>query len=173
MSSVMSESKKVVDSFRGEYFFLSNFYPCKVCYPHYFEKVFPSAEHAYVFAKASDELQKSDKFYETIINLTTTEVKKYGREGFPLREDWDTKKKLRVMEIILASKFRENKDIKDKLKKLYYDGVEFVEGNDWGDTFWGVCNGVGKNHLGKLLYKTAVYVSMCDSMERYGETSWY
>ena len=28
---------------------------------------------------------------------------------------------------------------------------ELVEGNEWGDVFWGVCKGVGDNHLGKLL----------------------
>lgn len=25
------------------------------------------------------------------------------------------------------------------------------EGNTWGDKFWGVCDGEGENHLGKLL----------------------
>ena len=30
---------------------------------------------------------------------------------------------------------------------------ELIEGNWWGDTYWGVCNGVGENHLGKLLMK--------------------
>jgi predicted NAD-dependent protein-ADP-ribosyltransferase YbiA (DUF1768 family) len=30
---------------------------------------------------------------------------------------------------------------------------ELVEGNWWNDTFWGVCNGVGENNLGKLLMK--------------------
>lgn len=29
--------------------------------------------------------------------------------------------------------------------------AELIEGNHWGDTFWGVCNGVGQNNLGKLL----------------------
>jgi predicted NAD-dependent protein-ADP-ribosyltransferase YbiA (DUF1768 family) len=26
-----------------------------------------------------------------------------------------------------------------------------VEGNTWGDAYWGVCGGVGKNRLGELL----------------------
>ena len=29
--------------------------------------------------------------------------------------------------------------------------AELVEGNTWNDTYWGVCNGVGHNHLGKIL----------------------
>ena len=30
---------------------------------------------------------------------------------------------------------------------------ELIEGNHWGDVFWGVCKGVGENHLGKILMK--------------------
>ena len=30
---------------------------------------------------------------------------------------------------------------------------ELIEGNTWNDTYWGVCNGVGKNTLGQLLMK--------------------
>jgi predicted NAD-dependent protein-ADP-ribosyltransferase YbiA (DUF1768 family) len=29
--------------------------------------------------------------------------------------------------------------------------AELVEGNTWGDRFWGVCAGRGQNHLGRLL----------------------
>jgi predicted NAD-dependent protein-ADP-ribosyltransferase YbiA (DUF1768 family) len=28
---------------------------------------------------------------------------------------------------------------------------ELIEGNWWGDVIWGVCNGKGENHLGKIL----------------------
>lgn len=28
-----------------------------------------------------------------------------------------------------------------------------IEVNNWGDTYWGVCNGIGDNHLGKILMK--------------------
>jgi predicted NAD-dependent protein-ADP-ribosyltransferase YbiA (DUF1768 family) len=31
------------------------------------------------------------------------------------------------------------------------DDRELIEGNTWGDTYWGVCGGRGKNMLGKLL----------------------
>ena len=30
---------------------------------------------------------------------------------------------------------------------------ELVEYNPWHDTYWGVCDGVGQNKLGKLLMK--------------------
>ena len=28
---------------------------------------------------------------------------------------------------------------------------ELIEENHWGNTFWGVCNGIGENNLGNLL----------------------
>ena len=31
------------------------------------------------------------------------------------------------------------------------DGHELIEGNWWRDFYWGVCNGKGENHLGKLI----------------------
>ena len=30
-------------------------------------------------------------------------------------------------------------------------GSELIEGNTWGDRFWGVSRGIGENHLGKIL----------------------
>lgn len=37
-------------------------------------------------------------------------------------------------------------------EKLLATGVVNIEeGNSWGDTFWGVCEGHGENHLGKLI----------------------
>lgn len=41
----------------------------------------------------------------------------------------------------------------DKLRSmLLATGEEYlVEGNTWGDKYWGVCGGIGLNHLGKLL----------------------
>lgn len=31
--------------------------------------------------------------------------------------------------------------------------AELVEGNWWNDRYWGVCNGRGENHLGKILMR--------------------
>ena len=36
--------------------------------------------------------------------------------------------------------------------------AELIEGNNWGDTFWGVCNGRGENMLGKLLMEIRDYL---------------
>ena len=51
----------------------------------------------------------------------------------------------------LVSKFKLDKVLRFKLLDTY--PAELIEGNTWGDTYWGVCNGAGKNMLGKLLMK--------------------
>lgn len=38
---------------------------------------------------------------------------------------------------------------------------ELVEGNTWGDTFWGVCKGKGRNELGKILMKVREEFRKC------------
>ena len=36
-------------------------------------------------------------------------------------------------------------------KLLDTGDTELIEGNNWHDTFWGVCKGKGQNNLGKIL----------------------
>lgn len=66
-----------------------------------------------------------------------------------MRSDWE-EVKLGVMEGLLREKFS---DPELRRKLLATGERELVEGNDWGDSFWGVCAGRGKNHLGRLLMK--------------------
>lgn len=130
---------KTIDSFKNEYAFLSNFYPCFV---EYGGLRFPSVEHAYQAAKCRD---RSDMVKFTVIP-TPGEAKKAGRL-VAMRDDWELIK-LDVMTDLVAQKF-ERPDLKAKL--LQTRDSEIVEGNWWNDTFWGVCKGVGCNHLGKIL----------------------
>ena len=66
-----------------------------------------------------------------------------------LRKDWEDVK-IQVMENGLRLKFQ---DPTLRKKLLATEDEELVEGNPWGDRYWGVCNGSGKNKLGKLLMK--------------------
>ena len=50
---------------------------------------------------------------------------------------------------ICYCKFAHNDDLKEKL--LATGDAELIEGNTWNDTYWGVCRGKGKNHLGKII----------------------
>jgi predicted NAD-dependent protein-ADP-ribosyltransferase YbiA (DUF1768 family) len=66
-----------------------------------------------------------------------------------LRPDWESIK-LDVMETAVRIKFT---DPELAAKLIATGDEELIEGNWWNDTFWGVCNGVGENHLGKILMK--------------------
>ncbi len=50
---------------------------------------------------------------------------------------------------LLRAKFTQNSEIRQKL--LDTGSAYLEETNYWHDTFWGVYNGNGENHLGKLL----------------------
>ncbi len=137
--------KTIIDSFTGDYNFLSNFYPCKVKLD---DVVYPSVEHAYQAAKTLD-LDDRKPFYKRPLP-TAGESKKLGRK-LKIRPDWESIK-LKVMEDLLIQKFAD-KDLEKRL--LETEDATLIEGNWWGDNFWGVDKKKGgQNHLGKLLMKT-------------------
>lgn len=131
----------MINSFRNENFFLSNMYECDVCYEGI---IFSSAEAAFQAAKCADK----DEMY-SFIGLNGYEAKRKGRT-VKLRKDWNDKR-VEIMYDIVKSKFTLNPSLRIKL--LNTGDKKLIEGNTWGDTFWGVCNGVGKNYLGKILMK--------------------
>lgn len=138
---VNSPSPRKINEFQGKYRFLSNFWPARV---HYEGKVYASVEAAYQAAKCSDPKDRvqfqnlSDPF----------QAKKLGKK-VALRRDWDGIK-LSLMETLLREKF----SIPELAQLLLDTGDALLEeGNTWGDTYWGICRGQGKNHLGKLLMK--------------------
>jgi ribA/ribD-fused uncharacterized protein len=130
----------VIDSFTGKYRFLSNFHPATVVLDGVFYR---SVENAYQAAKTLDP-RKRVKFED----CSPGEAKRYGR-ALTLRDDWDDTLKLAVMYELIRQKFAVGSLLSDKL--LATGTEELVEGNYWGDTFWGVCKGQGTNYLGKIL----------------------
>ena len=131
----------MINEFQGEYRFLSNFWPAKVVLDNV---QYPSVEHAYMAAKTTD-IRIRKKIKE---QPTPSLAKKLGR-SIQLRPDWEMIK-LGVMESLVRQKFQEP-TLKAKL--LATHNRELIEGNNWNDTFWGVCRGKGSNHLGKILMK--------------------
>lgn len=128
-----------IQSFKGEYSFLSNFYPVNITVEGI---TFPSVEHAYVACKTTDI-----RVREVISRVDSPgKVKRLGRE-LVLSDGWDDMK-IPVMFGLLVQKFNYPELHRMLKSTLPHD---LVEGNWWGDTFWGVCRGVGDNHLGKLL----------------------
>lgn len=130
----------MIDSFRGAYRCFSNFFPCSVDLDGF---QYPSVEHAYQAAKTCDPVERM------IIRMMPRagQTKSYGRQIKHLYPDWDLVK-IEIMRGLLRQKFA---DLALKWILLNTGSEELVEGNYWGDTFWGVCNGTGENWLGRLL----------------------
>ena len=129
----------MIDSFKGKYYFLSNFYSAPVTYDGL---TFQNNEAAFQAAKCiNPELRKQ------FINLNPSKAKKLGR-SVKLRKDWE-QVKVQIMKEICKAKFDQNEDLK---KQLLATGKQTLEeGNTWGDRIWGTVDGVGQNHLGKIL----------------------
>lgn len=131
--------KEKIDRFVGDYAFLSNFFPSTIVIDGL---TFKTAEHAYQAQKAT-----IDKDIEIIATAPTPgRAKSLGRK-IVIRSDWDLIK-IDVMKLILREKFK-NPILRELL--LMTGDVELIESNEWNDRFWGVCKGVGQNHLGLLL----------------------
>lgn len=130
---------QAIDSFRGEYGFLSNFHKCRV---EFEGMVYPSVEHAFQAAK------NPDPEYRSLIATVGSPVtaKRMGKKT-QLRPDWEEVKEGIMLEL-LKSKFSDPA-LREKL--LATGDAELIEGNNHWDRFWGVCRGEGLNKLGKLL----------------------
>lgn len=129
----------MIDRFDGEYAFLSNYSasPFRVDYV-----LFPTMEHYFQANKADNQ----NDYLRIAYAPTPGEAKRLGRK-IQLRPDWE-KIKDNIMLTGLRKKFADP-ELRNLL--LATGDEELVEGNYWGDTYWGVCNGVGQNKLGKLL----------------------
>jgi ribA/ribD-fused uncharacterized protein len=129
----------MIEKFSGPHRFLSNFYPCTIIYGGI---TYPSVENAYQACK-SDDLVVRGIFGK----ISAKEAKRLGRNI--VMSIYFEGRKLELMEQLLWQKFSY-----PPLKELLLNtgDEELVEGNDWGDRFWGV-DGNGENHLGKILMK--------------------
>lgn len=128
-----------INSFRDEYYFLSNFYECLVTYNGL---TYKNNEAAFQAQKC---INRKDR--EKFCNLSASESKKLGRRVV-LRKDWEDIK-IKVMTDIVKAKFEQNEDLQKKL--LATEDAYLEEGNTWGDRIWGTVNGVGANNLGRIL----------------------
>ena len=131
-----------ISSFRGRYEFLSNFYRAPILI---WGLWWETNEHAFQAAKTTT-LEWSEK-----IRLAPTPdgAKSYGRQC-PLRDDWDEERDDVMLEVVRA-KFAQHNDLRTRL--LETGDAELIEGNHWGDTYWGQVQGHGQNKLGKILMR--------------------
>ncbi len=133
----------MIDKFDGQYAFLSNFYNSPIR-PFDDDILYPTVEHAFQAQKTLNiSIRK-----EIAAQPTPGKAKAIGR-NIILRSDWRDIR-IQIMYRALKAKF---KDTKLAQKLLSTGNEKLVEGNWWGDKYWGVCNGEGENNLGKLLMK--------------------
>lgn len=135
------QEPEMIDLFREEYEFLSNFYPAKMR----FEGIsYHNAEAAYQAQKCADP-----KAREQFAELYADEAKRLGQR-VELRSDWD-KVKVRIMEQVVRAKFAQNLLLARRLAET--GNKPLLEGNYWHDLFWGIDlkTREGENHLGRIL----------------------
>jgi ribA/ribD-fused uncharacterized protein len=138
-----------IDSFSGDFEFLSNFYDKMVYYNGLY---YATSEHAYQTAKTIIPGEM-----DLVRNCRTPgQAKRMAskkKEKITLRPGWNDMRYDVMLEIV-RSKFKDP-DLRQKLIDTF--PVPLVEGNTWHDNFWGNCicldckNKEGHNWLGFIL----------------------
>lgn len=150
----MTSTKPIV-SFTGSHYFLSNFFEAPVRIGNFTFKTNEAAFQAAKYqAMVGEEQDKSDYVASILMASTPGETKKLGRRVDINTDAWDSMK-VRHMKDIVRAKFDQNHDLRAKL--MHTGSGILVEGNDWGDVFWGRCNGRGMNILGVILMELRGY----------------
>lgn len=154
----------IIDSFTGEYAFLSNFYQSPIQMDigrGVGLVVFPTAEHLFhAFKVLYCGMTPEDEAKEIahISKFTTPGLaKKYGRT-LPLDVTRWNKDSTAYMEWAVTLKFLQNNDLLFLL--LCTGDSTLIEGNTWGDKIWGQVNGVGENRLGNILMRVRSVLSL-------------
>jgi ribA/ribD-fused uncharacterized protein len=133
-----------INGFQGAFRFLSNFWPCYLVYENI---TYPTTEHAYQAAK----IENSDIKLLIRDCPTPAEAKDYFETNkITPSPGWTIEKKLSVMKKLVTLKFGGQDPFLTRTL-LETGNTILIEDNTWNDQFWGVCNGIGDNHLGKLL----------------------
>ena len=143
VSVVKSLETTPIIEFQNQYFWLSNFFATPVAMDGY---VFPASENAFMSGKSKDITWK--QFCTTETNPGA--MKSAGRK-VKLIDNWDV---IRIDAMLKALRAKFSDPIL-RAKLLATGNRQLIEGNRWGDKFWGVCiktpQHVGQNNLGKLL----------------------
>ena len=126
--------------FRKQYYFLSNMCPCSL------GVAINGKIYKFTCVEAAFQAHKCPERADEFENIDSHTAKKLGRR-VPLRADWEQVKD-QIMLNLVTAKFMQNPDLHRRLRDIK---GEITEENTWGDTYWGVCNGIGENHLGKIL----------------------
>ena len=130
-----------ITSFRGDYFPLSNFFPCEIKFNG---MTYKNAEACFQAMKCKTD---EEKLQFTL--LDGAGAKKLGRQIKINVAEWNLVKDYIMLSVIQA-KFKQCKKFRELLMST--GDKELIEGNDHKDGYWGVRNdtGEGLNKLGKI-----------------------
>lgn len=156
--SEVKETKEI-KGFTGEFFFLSNFFVRKQSSGLYYisdnqlgDEIIDSAlvdgNSVEQLFQASKTLNKEAQ-KEFLECFTPMQARRIGVKVDTVK-NWESKQ-LSVMERLITDKFSQNFDLKLKLVSL--QDYNFINYNPIGDTYWGVYEDSGENHLGKILMR--------------------
>ncbi len=126
-------------SFMGDYRFLSNFADSDVVLDGV---TYPTVEHAYQAAKTTDPVVREQIRRAWLPGI----AKKLGQKVDVDPSWWRRRREL--VRGLLVQKFATD-PLKSKLAATAPHVL--VEGNWWGDIYWGVCRDQGENWLGRIL----------------------
>jgi ribA/ribD-fused uncharacterized protein len=135
-----------IDSFTGQYSFLSNFHYSPIVLPQWHAAAgmtAPTVEHAFQSAKT-----EGPDAARNILTATSPGISKQMGRRVILRPGWN-EDRVKVMLVLLRIKFAPASDLSVRL--LETRPAWLVEGNNWGDLYWGQVDGQGTNMLGRLL----------------------
>jgi ribA/ribD-fused uncharacterized protein len=134
-----------IEEFQGAFRWLSNFWKSPITLDG---KKYATVEHFFQASKAGTNAE-----HEWVrLAISPGKAKYNGRHIKNLRDSWDDIK-LSIMTRGVQAKFDQNAEL---AKKLVDTGDAILEeGNDWGDTYWGIDKktGLGRNNLGIILMK--------------------
>lgn len=137
-----------ITRFAGPYAFLSNFYPVRVSYQG---EWYPTVEHAFQAAKTDSPAER-----RRVQAARTPGIAKHLGRRVTLRDDWehdDAAEGLPVRVVVMRGLLVHKFSYPLLRRALLQTGdAPLVEGNTWGDRYWGQCPiGTGENRLGQLL----------------------
>lgn len=142
----------MIKEFQGEYRWLSNFAPIMIRLddlPGDTALYFKSTEAAYQASKSIVVDAEGVPFERLPLQYMPPGWCKRAGRDLTLRADWDAVK-LDVMYNVNKQKYANDKYF---LKLINTGEQELIEGNKWGDCYWGKCGGFGQNHLGKIIMR--------------------
>ncbi len=141
-----------VNEFQGEFRWLSNFWPAVVTLDG---EQYASVEHAYQAAKWPAGTAERTA---VLMTKTAADAKRLGKKAPAM----DANHKLAWMNNFLRQKFVPGSALARQL--LATGNRQLLEGNAWGDTFWGVCKSVGSNWMGRLLMDVRMELQGCPAV---------